>query len=707
MWNKYIHLVPGRLRIKVPGLKGNDYMAEGLHTMLMAVPSIERIGTNLLTGSLLIYFDQEVIDGFSIIIYVDEGRNHFNRAMKPLRERPNSMLTRRALKVFLIASAVVTLFTKQRIVGPSLLSGSGTLENVATATGLFIAYPVFLWGLKHPKLTRRLSYDLVMNSISFSLLILQESITGLLLALTVNVSKLIMALDLSKTRQITGRIGKLPEMVWVNLNGTELAVPLGQVTNGDVVIVRCGETIPIDGQVIEGTAEVDESQISGLSEPVRKESGSKVLAGSEIIEGSLQVLVESTGPHTQLFKLIRTSVHRRGVDQEEAIFKERINRMVYFSMLAAGGVYLITGSTSRALAILLAGSPAAAGLAVSTANGVAIGEGVQRGIYIKKGKHLWEASQVNAIVLDKMAALAPSEIVIQEIIAVNRNFNPEEILRLAAVAEGMVGTALAQAIREKAYQMHLGPLPTAVEMDYIPGLGVKAKLKGQTILLGHKSLMLQENVKIQRVESKAMRFRHLGLNPVYVSFDNKLCGLLGLRETINPGIRQAIEELRALGIHKIALVTRDDLETAEIMANQLGITEFYANLEPVQKAGVIHTLNEQGYKVAMVGDGIDDALAMAKAKVSVAWGKKGADSAARVAGIVISAQDPQLLVETISLAQKTREVIKQNMNLAIGLNLMGIGLGTSGLINHVTAAFLGHVGTIAVIFNSNFRKWVK
>lgn len=705
MWNKYVHLIPGRLRIKVPGLKGNDYLAESLHTMLMTIPGIERIGTNLLTGSLLIYFDQEVIDGFSIIIKIEEGRNHFNKGLVPHRENPGFMLAWRSLKVFLLASAVVILFTKQKFIGRSLLSGSGTLKNVATATGLVFAYPVFLWGLRYPKLTRRLSYDLVMNMISLTLLILQESITGLLLALTVNVSKFIMAMDLSRARQITARIGKLPEKVWVKINGTEMAVPLEQVVNGDIVIARSGEIIPVDGYVIEGIAEVDESQISGLSEPVQKESGSKVLAGSEIIGGSLQILVENTGPHTQLCKIIQTSIRRRRIDQEEAIFKERINRLVYFSLVAAGGVFLFTGSTSRALGILLAGSPAAAGLAVSTANGVVIGEGVQRGIYIKEGKHLWEASQVNAIVLDKMSALAPSETAIQEIVVMNKNYGPEEILRLAAVTEGMIGTALAQAIREKAYQMYLGPLPTAEEVDDIPGLGVKAKLKGQTVVLGHKSLMLKENVKIQRAESKVLRFRHLGLDPVYIAVDNKLCGLLGLRETINPGIRQAINELRALGIDKIVLITRDDEETAEIMADQLGITEFHANLEPAEKAGVIQTLNEQGYKVAMVGDGIDDALAMAKAKVSIAWGKKGVDSAAKVAGIVISPQDPQLLVETVSLAQKAKEVIKQNMNLAIGLNLMGIGLGAGGLINNVTAAFLGHVGTIAVIINSNFQKW--
>lgn len=703
MWTKHVHLTPGRIRLKVPGLQRNDYLAEKIHNALENVKGIDQVSINLLTGTLLVHFDEDHVRGSSIIIWVDDHRKKYNYPI-PLQDKLSPMITRRAYKIFLISSALILLFTKQKILGPSLLSNSKTLKNTATVIGLVIGYPIFLWGLKHPLQTRRKNYDLVINSITFTLLLLQESFTGLLLMLFSSYSKLIMALDFTRTNQIIARIGKLPEKVWVIIDGCEMALPLDNLVSGDIVIVRNAEIIPVDGKVIDGVAVVDESQISGISKPIEKKSGSKVLAGTEILDGSLKIFVEQTGFHTQLSKLTRGAVHRN-YRPDEAIFRERIDRMVYFSLVAAGSIYLLTGSVNRSLAILLAASPAAAGLAVPTANGVAIGKAVQRGIYVKNGNYLWDASQVDTMVLDKIPSLTLRETYIQEIAVINKNYSQRDILRIASEVEGKEGDLLVKAIRERGYQMHFGPTVVGAETEFIPKLGIRAKMQGKKILLGTKTLMLQEEIKIKKVESKVLRFRHLGLNPIYLAIEGKLCGIFGVRETIRPEVRKAVEQLRALGIRRIILLTRDELEEAEVVANQLGITEFYSGMVPTQKAEFIKTLNMQGHKVAMIGDGIDDALAMSEAKIGIAWGKKGADSAAKVAGIVITAQNSQALVDTMLLAQKTKEVAKQNMNFAIGLNVIGLGLGAGGLINNVSAAFLGHVGTIVTVFNTYYQKW--
>jgi len=703
MWNKYVHLTPGRIRLKVPGLKRNDYLAEKIHNALENIEGIDQVGTNLLTGSVLVHFNENIVQGLSIIICVDAHRKKYNYPV-PLQDKLSPMITQRSYKIFLISTALMLLFTKQKMLGPSLLSNSKTLKNTATVIGLIIGYPIFLWGLKYPQQTRSRSYDLVINTITFTLLLLQESFTGLLLILFVNYSKIIMALDFTRTNQIIARIGKLPEKVWVIIDGSEILIPLDKLECGDIVLVRNAETIPVDGKVVDGVAVVDESQISGLSKPINKRSGSRVLAGTEILDGSLKILVEQTGFHTQLSKLTRSAVHRNN-RPDEAIFKDRIDRMVYFSLVAAGTIYLLTGNLNRSLAILLAASPAAAGLAVPTANGVAIGKAVQKGIYVKNGNHLWDASQVDTMVLDKIPSLTQMESSIQEIVIINKEYSKSDILRIASVGEGDEGNPLVEAIRERGYQMNFGPEVSGNETEFIPKLGIRAKMKGKRILLGTKSLMLEEEVKIKKVESKVLRFRHLGLNPIYLAVEGRLCGLFGVRETIKPEVRKAIEQLRTLGIRRIILLTRDELEAAEIVANQLGITEFYSGMGPNQKAEFIKTLNMQGYKVAMLGDGIDDALAMSEAKIGIAWGKKGADSAAKVAGIVITAQNPQVLVDTMLLAQKTKEVAKQNMNFAIGLNVIGLGLGAGGLINNVSAAFLGQMGTIVTVFNTYYQKW--
>jgi len=703
IWNKYVHYTPGRIRLKVPGLQRNDYLAEKIHNALENIEGIERVGTNLLTGTLLVHFNENLIQGFSIIICVDDHRGKYNYPV-PSPDKLSPMLTRRAYKIFLISSALILLFTKQKILGPSLLSNSKTLKNTATVIGLIIGYPIFLWGLKYPRQTRRRSYDLVINTITFTLLLLQESFTGLLLTLFTNYSKIIMALDFTRTNQITARIGKLPEKVWVLIDESEIAIPLDKLEIDDIVLVRNAETIPVDGKVVDGVAVVDESQISGKSKPNNKKSGDRVLAGTEILDGSLKILVEETGFHTQLSKLTRNAVHRND-RPDEAIFRDRIDRMVYFSLVAAGGIYLLTRSVNRSLAILLAASPAAAALAVSTANGVAIGKGIQRGIYVKNGNYLWDASQVDTLVLDKIPSLTQMESSIEEIVVTNKNYSQSDILRIASVVEGKEGNPLVKAIHERGYQMHFGPILAGGEAEFIPKLGIRAKTKGKKILLGTKSLMLAEDVNLKKAETKVLRFRHLGLNPIYLAVEGKLCGLFGVRETIRPEVREAIGQLRALGIRKIILLTRDELEAAESVANQLGITEFYSGMVPNKKAEFIKTLTMQGHKVAMLGDGIDDALAMSEAAVGIAWGKKGVDSAAKVAGIVITAQNPQVLVDTMLLAQKTKEVAKQNINFAIGLNVIGLGLGAGGLINNVNAAFLGQMGTIVTVFNTYYQKW--
>lgn len=703
VWNKYVRLTPGRIRLKVPGLKRNDYLSERILDALENTAGIDQVVINLLTGTMLVHYDENFILGQQIIICVDNHRQKYDYPA-PFQEQFSPMITGRANKIFLIASALVLLSAKRKIFGPSALSSSIILNNTATVIGLIIGFPLFLWGLKHPHLTKRRGYDSAINAITFTLLFLEESLTGLLLMLFVNYSKIIMALDFIRTNQIIARVGKLPERVWVVNNETELAVPLDKLEKGDIVLVRSAEIIPIDGKVVDGAAVVDESQITGITKPINKKTGSRVFAGTEILDGTLKIIVEQTGSHTQLRKLIRSSVQKNN-RLDEAIFQDRINLMIYISLIAAGGIYWLTGSLNRSLAILLAASPSAAALAVPAANGVAIGKALQRGIYVKDGKNLLRASQVDTLVLDKIPSLMQTETSIQEVIVINKDYSESDILRIAAAVEGIADNSLIEAIRARGYHTHFGPISAGGETEFIPKLGFRAKTKGKKILLGTKSLMLEEKVNIKRAENKVLRFRHLGLNPIFLSVDGKLCGLFGVRETIKPEVGNAINQLRALGIKKILLLTRDEPEAAEIAANQLGITEFYSGMVPRKKAELIKDLSNQGYKVVVLGDGVDDAPAMAEAKIGLAWGKKGADSAAKVAGIVVSAQNPQVLADTIFLAQMTREAAKQNINFAIGLNVIGMSLGAGGFISNVSAAFLGHLGIIVVIFNSYYQKW--
>nr|MDA8228261.1 HAD-IC family P-type ATPase [Desulfitobacterium hafniense] len=214
------------------------------------------------------------------------------------------------------------------------------------------------------------------------------------------------------------------------------------------------------------------------------------------------------------------------------------------------------------------------------------------------------------------------------------------------------------------------------------------------------NLMKEYKVSIQKVSFKLTRYKHLSLSPLYIAVDGKLCGLLFVREILKPQAKETIKRLRALGIKHFLLLTRDSQEAADIAANQLGITESHGGLNSQQKAEIIQKLQSEGHTVAMIGDGVDDALAMAQANVGIALGGKGRNSGALVAGIVISSQDPLLAAEAIRLSQNTRELVHQNLNLSLGLNVIGLGLGAAGLVTPIGAGILNNLGVFSVLANS-------
>lgn len=580
-------------------------MARLLEEALNGMAGIRELKLNVLTGSVLVFYQPDQIDSFTIIIVVDEIREKAAGLALPEAKHFEFMPEWRAWKIGLISSALVLLVLNHKMLGTSRLAKSGNFKTLALITGLVIAYPVFLWGLKYPRSTRRLGYDVLINAVTLTLLILGESVAGLALALLVNVMKFRMALDLNKSRRRLRQMGVLPPTA------------------------------------------------RSHQEP-----------------------------------------------DAEAVFRKPIERMTYLSLLAAGVVFLVTRNLNRSFAVLLAGSPGAAGMAVPAANGVAVGRALERGIYIRNNSDLLGAGRCEVLVLDMAATIAANEATITEVLPLKRNNTAEDIVRLASVAQGRSMHVCARAIQALASDLHLGPLPVLQAVEYRPGLGVIASVRGQKILIGSQRFMDEEKVKTRQAQAKARRFRQLGLSPVFLAVDGKLYGLLGLEEHLRAGAPEMVAGLRALGINKIVLVAQDSAESVELAARQLGITEYYGGLGPQEKADIVRQWRAKGYTVGMVGDGIEDSLALAAADAGIALGCRRADSAAKVAGIVIPDPDPRLVAETIFLAQKNLEVSRQNFNFAMGLNSIGLGLGVAGLITAVGAAFLGHVGIMAVILNS-------
>lgn len=614
-------------------------------------------------------------------------------------------VTRRSLKTVFTGFALGTLLLKRQVIGRSPLAGSEAVADGATVVGLIAAYPLFLWGLKHPQQAKRLPYDAIINALSFTLLVLQESVGGLLLTLLVHLSKLSMGIDQAKARQIIRQVGILPQKSWLIAAGGEVPVPTGSLAAGDLIAVHQGETVPVDGRVVGGEADVGESQLTGIPRPVWKGPEYPVLAGSELLQGNLRIRVERTGRSTRIRAMIRSAARRKGLADRE--YRERMDRMVLFSLLLAGGILLLTRDTKRTLAVLFSGAPAAAGLALPTAAGVAVGRALDRGIYVRDEKHLLAAADINALVLDKTGTLTDEKAEIREITVIGREYTKAGIIRLAAAAERRADHPVARALRAQAVILRAAPMPEPEKSEEISGFGVKARFKDEEVLIGNFRFMEREKVELAEVEAKARRHQHLGLDPVFIAVNGQVRALLGVHEEISPQSAQLITALRAGGIRKIVLVTRDTREAAKRAASELGITEYHGELTPEDKAAVVRSLKGEGFKVAVAGDGLDDALAMAEAELGIAVGCMGVDSAAKVAGIVIPQREPQRVAEAIYLGQRLKERINQNLSIAFGLNVVGLGLGAAGVLTIVGASILGNIGIIAVIANTYGKTWLE
>lgn len=695
MRSNHIHFLPGRMRLRVPNLRGNNILYHDIYTFLKTAKGIKIININYYTGSVLIYFDPLVIDHYTIIIEIDSLRHTPKITSMVSGELPSILPNWQTVYVALTGAALLGVLIKQRFFGRSFFIDSFALEDFAIFLSILSGYPV---------LEKEIHKIRGINSVSLSLislliLVLKESIEGLTISLVVNISKLITEIQTNRSLYHITKLSRLSSKVNILLNGKEQSIPASEIRPGDIVIAHAGDTLLVDGKVLDGRAIIDESRLTGTTENFSAEVGIQVLAGSEIKEGAVQILTEYVGKETYLYQLLN-SAHHRTKNEFQMIEQKRINRVAYLSLWASGINYLITKNAARSLSMLLAALPSAAGLSRRTPIGSAIGKAADQRIYIRHEDFLLAASRVDVVAFDKTRTLSTNEIIIEEILSLDTRYTKEDILRYASSVEEHMRHPVAAAIRIKEEEMQMGPHLLADNLHVIEGKGVKAHTKGVTVLIGNRSLMEENNVSLKKATYKLPRYNHLSLTPLFIALDGKLCGLMLTKEKLKPQAKETIKRLRALGINQYILLTRDSHEAAEIAGNQLGFTESYGGLNSQQKADFIERLQHNGHIVAMIGDGVDDALAMAQSDVGIALGGKGRNSGALSAGIVIASEDPLLAAEVIKLSQNTREIVHQNLNLSLGLNVAGLGLGAAGIISPLGAGILNNIAVFTVLTNS-------
>ncbi|PPE67146.1 heavy metal translocating P-type ATPase [Caldimonas caldifontis] len=509
-----------------------------------------------------------------------------------------------------------------------------------------------------------------------------------------------------------------PTVARVLVEGAEISTPVEQVAVGDIVVIRPGERVPVDGQVIDGRSHVNESLITGESLPVAKAVGETVTGGSVNEEGVLQVRTGAIGAETTLARIIRMvesaqaakAPIQRIVDRVSAVFVPvvlGIAVLTFFGWLAWSGDW--EQALISAVAVLVIACPCALGLATPTAIMAGTGVAARRGILIKDAEALEVAHSVTTVAFDKTGTLTEGK---PSLVAVEAGLDAQvgQVLTQAAALQQGSDHPLAHAVMEKAKAEGIA-VPAARDARALPGRGVEAVVDGQRLLLGSTRLMNESGAQpgallmtAQRLEGEGRSISWLLAPSDGLGHGARVLGLLAFGDTIKPASRAAVERLRSLGIRTVML-TGDNHGSAQAVARELGIDEVRAELLPGGKAEIVQQLRSQGQVVAMVGDGLNDAPSLVAADVGLSM-STGTDVAMEAAGITLMRGDPRLVADAFDVSRRTYSKIKQGLFWAFAYNVLGIPLAAFGLLSPVIAGAAMAFSSVSVVANAlTLRRW--
>ncbi len=497
-----------------------------------------------------------------------------------------------------------------------------------------------------------------------------------------------------------------PAEASVMRGGEEVKVPLEEIQVGEVVVVRPGEKIAVDGEVVEGHSTVDESMITGESIPVDKSPGDEVIGATINNTGTFKFRATRVGSETALQQIIRLVQEAQGTkppiqrlaDTVAAYF---VPAVIAIALLTLSG-WLLAGvgferGLVNAVAVLVIACPCALGLATPTAVMVGTGLGADHGILIKQAGALEMVGRLDTVLFDKTGTLTGGQLAVTKVLSLTDGLAEDDLLRLAAAVENPSEHPLGQAVVAQAREKNL-EIAVVDDFEALAGRGVRATVDGQQILVGSTGLMHEADVDVSSAQEAKSTLEEQGNTALLVAKDGRLVGLLALADTLKPGAARAVSRLQQMGLDTY-LITGDNRRTGEAIAQQVGMSNVLAEVLPEQKSEQVKQLQQQGHRVAMVGDGINDAPALAQADVGIALGT-GTDVAMEAGEITLVSGDPMGVVRAMLLSRRTLAHIKQNLFLAFFYNIAAIPLAAAGLLNPMIAAAAMAASSVSVVSNS-------
>ncbi len=499
-----------------------------------------------------------------------------------------------------------------------------------------------------------------------------------------------------------------PKTAIARRDGAEIIVPVDALQIGEVVIVRPGERIPVDGEVLTGRSLVNQAPVTGESLPVEKQPQDHVFAGTLNGDGALELRVEKLARDSTLARVQQLVERAQAQKSPTQRWTERVTRLFVPLVLSAAALVLLVlpllgvslaNAFARSMTLLVAASPCALALGTPSAILAGIAQAARSGVLLKGGLHLENLGQLKAIAFDKTGTLTKGEAQVTDVIA-EAPWTQDQVLTLAAAVEVRSLHPLAQAVVRRARSMDL-PLPAVSEASALTGLGVTAVLDGHTFLVGGRNLFNANDVALPPdLASKAQELEQQGKTVMLIACEGLPIGMIAVADAVRPDARPALEGLRTLGLREQVMLTGDNALVAAAVARQLGISDYRSGLLPETKLEIVRELVREHGVVAMVGDGVNDAPALAAATVGIAMGGAGTDVALESADVALMADDLSKLPFAVSLGRATRAIIRQNLWISLGVIAVLIALALSGLAGIGLAILLHEGSTVLVVLNA-------
>ncbi|MBW7477103.1 heavy metal translocating P-type ATPase [Paenibacillus oenotherae] len=533
--------------------------------------------------------------------------------------------------------------------------------------------------------------------------------TSAVLITLVIMGKLFEALAKGRTSEaIKSLMGLQAKTALIVRDGQELTVPVEEVLTGDIVLVRPGDKVPVDGEVIEGSSAVDESMLTGESIPVEKKAGDAVIGATINKNGMLKVRATKVGRDTALAQIIKVVEEAQGskapiqrvADVISGIF---VPIVVGIAVAAALVWYFFVspGDFAKALeiaiTILVIACPCALGLATPTSIMAGSGRAAELGILFKGGEHLEQTHKIDAIILDKTGTVTKGKPELTDVYTYGEQWKEESFLRLVGAAERSSEHPLAEAIVQGIMERGI-ELPEAAGFEAIPGYGISAIVEGKELLIGTRRLLEQHGIDATHVYEAMSSLEEAGKTAMLVAIDRSYAGMVAVADTIKDSSKAAVARLKDMGI-QVIMITGDNERTAKAIAAQVGIDHVLAEVLPEGKAAEVRKLQEQGKKVAMVGDGINDAPALATADIGMAIGT-GTDVAMEAADVTLMRGELTSIPDAIYMSRRTMSNIKQNLFWALGYNTLGIPIAAIGLLAPWVAGAAMALSSVSVVLNA-------